>query len=127
MIRNLRDSSEGCTAEVQSHSDASKWYMVVRSGEGEWRCQCPRSFIKREECKHIIEVKEELYYRAPTMSKQTLFVVPFHAGARYREAVVTATSKVDAVTKVRKHYAVLGPIEINLAGVMKTDREVVIR
>lgn len=125
MIRNLRVSPNGATAEVASHTIEGKWYNVVKSGTGEYRCTCPRSFIKREECKHIDEVMTAIYlaeFTAP--EKPSLFIVHFSVGRTRHQAVVTAVDNYEAKSKVLRTYVGAGARDIV---VIATNRQVIIR
>lgn len=42
---------------VPSETDDTKVYKVSLTKEGEYKCSCPRWIFKREQCKHIIRVK----------------------------------------------------------------------
>lgn len=124
MIRNLSVSAVGATAEVRSHSDFSKWYTVVRSFEGEYRCTCPRNFIKRVQCKHIDEVVIEIRSREIIASREpTLFVVHFRTRTAKFEAVTVARSGADAAANIRATYSEAKEI----TAVIDTGRGTIIR
>lgn len=109
MIRNLKDSgSEGATCQVRSHTDFHKWYDVVRGADGEWRCTCPQSFIKRvRECKHIDEAMTEVArqeFLENWKPSPRLYLVRFLSSGRHVEAVAIADSKIAAEAEVRSLY-----------------------
>jgi predicted nucleic acid-binding Zn finger protein len=38
----------------------TKNYFVSENSFGEWRCTCPSFLFRSKECKHILQIKEEL-------------------------------------------------------------------
>ncbi len=43
---------------TRGRNEYDRVYTVSLSFDGEWGCSCPRWKFKREECKHIREIKE---------------------------------------------------------------------
>ncbi|HCR70737.1 MAG TPA: hypothetical protein DIW23_04780 [Anaerolineae bacterium] len=48
--------------ECPSQSRANLSYIVATNQSEQWGCSCPRWIYKREECKHIREVKLHLFF-----------------------------------------------------------------
>ena len=47
-------------------------YMVSKAEDGTWGCSCPRWKFRREECKHIQEIKAELSRPRVSTTARTL-------------------------------------------------------
>ena len=128
MILNLRrdpNGGLGLTCTVPSYTQAGKDYTVIRSNEGEWRCTCPQSFIKKVECKHIDEAMTEVY-RQDLTAKPQLFIVRFRrlATVKMQEAVVLASTPLEARRTFLTTYTMY---RTHIIDVTATDRKILIR
>jgi predicted nucleic acid-binding Zn finger protein len=59
-IQRVRDHETSVWVEcylVPSQSDPNRSYVVSKKRDGTWACSCPRWIFKREDCKHIHELK----------------------------------------------------------------------